>query len=179
MKQIYLLTTILFLNYINSTAQTDIITGLSFPAGLAINGNELYIAEYNGDKISKIDITATTPTATDVVDVEEPWYLIIDNNILYITETTGTVSKLTLSTTLSTNDIINKKSVKIFPNPSVDYIQIQGLIKSENYRIYNVIGSEISKGSINTNEKIDVRNYSNGLYFLKFENGDTIKFLKE
>ncbi|MDO6598048.1 T9SS type A sorting domain-containing protein [Oceanihabitans sp. 2_MG-2023] len=85
----------------------------------------------------------------------------------------------TTNNDLSTNDIIIKKSVKIFPNPSVDYIQIQGLTKSENYRIYNVIGSEISKGSINTNKKIDVSNYSNGLYFLKFENGDTIKFLKE
>ena len=80
---------------------------------------------------------------------------------------------------LSTNDIIIKKSVKIFPNPSVNYIQIQGLTKTENYRIYNITGSEISKGSINTNEKIDVSNYSNGLYFLKFENGDTFKFLKE
>ena len=32
---------------------------------------------------------------------------------------------------------------------------------------------------IDDNEKIEVANYPNGFYFLKLENGNTIKFLKE
>lgn len=72
---------------------------------------------------------------------------------------------------------INK--ISLYPNPSSNSIQISGLTGVENYTIYNVVGKEISKGVISLDEKIDVKNYSNGLYFLKFENGNTIKFIKE
>ena len=37
------------------------------------------------------------------------------------------------------------------------------------------IGKQIN----NFNEKINIQNLSNGLYFLKLENGNTIKFLKK
>jgi hypothetical protein len=69
--------------------------------------------------------------------------------------------------------------LKLFPNPTTDYIQISGLKNIENYSIYNVIGSEISKGTISNDEKVNIQNLTNGLYFLKFENGNTIKFIKE
>ena len=51
MKQICILTTVLFLNCSNLFAQTEVITGLltplpSIPRGIAINGNDLYIAQY-------------------------------------------------------------------------------------------------------------------------------------
>jgi hypothetical protein len=65
MKQIYILATFLFIGITNLNAQaTDVVTGLNGPFALVLNGNDLYIAKFNGNKISKIDITATTPTAT-------------------------------------------------------------------------------------------------------------------
>lgn len=82
------------------------------------------------------------------------------------------------SQTLDLNENSLKK-VKLFPNPTTDYLQISGLKNTENYRIYNVIGLEVSKGTISIDEKINVKNYFNGLYFLKLENGNTIKFVKE
>lgn len=82
--------------------------------------------------------------------------------------------------TLSTQEFGNLNlHVKLFPNPTTEYIQISGLKNTENYSIYNINGSEISTGSISNYEKIDVRNYSNGLYFLKFKKGNTIKFMKK
>lgn len=41
------------------------------------------------------------------------------------------------------------------------------------------VGQEVIKGSINNDEQIDIRNFTNGLYFLKLENGNSIKFIKE
>jgi hypothetical protein len=41
------------------------------------------------------------------------------------------------------------------------------------------MGSEIIKGSISVDEKINVKDYSKGVYFLKFDNGTTVKFVKE
>jgi len=83
------------------------------------------------------------------------------------------------SNTLSTVEYQIEKSIKFHPNPSKDFIQISGLIKTEGYKLYNTLGAELSKGNISDNEKIDIRNLKGGLFFLKFENGNTIKFIKE
>ncbi|RLJ64494.1 putative secreted protein (Por secretion system target) [Lacinutrix venerupis] len=80
---------------------------------------------------------------------------------------------------LSTNKFELDNAFKIYPNPSNDYIYILGLTGIEKYTIYNVLGAKIKKGVISNNEKIDIRDFTNGLYFLKFENGNTIKFLIE
>ena len=80
--------------------------------------------------------------------------------------------------TLSLNDINTKTKIIIFPNPSKDFIQITGLNKIENYRIYNTIGAEMKNGIISDNKKIEIKNFSNGLYFMKFDNGYTLKFMK-
>lgn len=80
---------------------------------------------------------------------------------------------------LSTSEFELKKNIKLFPNPSNDYIQILGLIGDEKYTLYNILGTEIQKGNISNNEQIDIRNLTNGLYFLKFGDENTIKFIKE
>jgi hypothetical protein len=80
---------------------------------------------------------------------------------------------------LSINDISTKTKIIIFPNPSKDFIQITGLDNTENYRIYNTIGAEMKNGIISNNKEIEIKNFPNGLYIMKFENGNTIKFVKE
>jgi len=87
---------------------------------------------------------------------------------------------LEINTSLSTTDEeLTTKNIKIYPNPSSDFIQISGLTKAENYRIYNVIGKEVNNGIISDNEEMDVQHLTEGLYFLKFENGNTLKFMKK
>ena len=81
---------------------------------------------------------------------------------------------------LSTQEFENLNSkIKLFPNPSTEYIQLSNLTKTENYKIYNTIGTEIIKGAISNGEIIDIRILTTGLYFLKLENGNTIKFIKK
>ena len=83
------------------------------------------------------------------------------------------------ATSLSTSNSILTNKISLHPNPSNHYINISGLTKKEKYTIYDILGTEISKGSIFDNEKINIENYSNGFYLLKFENGSTLKFIKE
>jgi DNA-binding beta-propeller fold protein YncE len=158
----------------------DVVTGLNGPMGLALSGNDLYIAEFNfGSKVSKIDIT-TTSTATDVVTgLKGASGVVINGNDLYIAEfLNNRISKLNLSTLSITDNSFNQ-SLNISPNPSSNFIQILGLTKRENYLIYNTLGLKINNGSISENEKIDIQIFSNGIYFIKFENGFTLKFIKE
>ncbi|MCL5130205.1 T9SS type A sorting domain-containing protein [Algibacter sp. L4_22] len=81
---------------------------------------------------------------------------------------------------LSTNNFeIAQNKIKIFPNPSSELITISGLKKDDSYKIYNVLGSIMDKGIIHDKEKINIQNLNNGLYFLKFDQGNTIKFIKK
>ena len=48
-------------------AQTTILTGLNLPHDILLDGTDLYIAEWNIERVVKIDVSADTPTITAVV----------------------------------------------------------------------------------------------------------------
>ena len=167
----------------NSPIVIDVVTGLNNPNQMELIGNEIYIAEYLSNKISKINITESSPIATTVeTELNSPTGLAFDNNttILYISEIDGNkISKFDFSL-LSTSDILNlRNKISVYPNPSKYFIKIVGLNKNENYIIYNSLGVEITNGSVFNNQKININNLTNGLYVLKFENRNVIKFIKD
>ena len=96
-------------------------------------------------------------------------YNIQKESTLQLTESTLGISGIELS-----SDTLN-----LYPNPSRNFIQISGLKKLENYSIFSLLGTEISKGTISDKESIDTQNLNNGVYLLKFNNGNTLKFIKE
>ena len=83
-----------------------------------------------------------------------------------------------MDTSLSLSKV-SLESIVLHPNPSKDFIKISGLKSTEDYRIYNILGAQVSSGIVSNNTEIDVRGVSRGLYFLKFNNGNAVKFLKE
>ena len=87
---------------------------------------------------------------------------------------------VSISPPLSVDDLdIDDKKVRLFPNPSSDFLKVSGLTKAENYKIFNILGAQVNEGIISNGEKIQIENLTNGLYFLKFNDGNTIKFLKK
>lgn len=96
---------------INLNAQiVDVLTtGLSDPAGIAISGNTLYIAEsFGANKISKIDISSASPTKIDVVTgLSGPDGLAISGNTLYIAEINADkISKIDISSATPTVETV-------------------------------------------------------------------------
>lgn len=92
----------------------------------------------------------------------------------------GSSSIIENCSTLGLEDIKNKDSKYVlFQNPTSNFLQILGLAKRENYIIFNSLGKEIFRGSIYDNEKINIEGISNGLYILKLENGNNLKFIKD
>jgi len=158
----------------------DILTITDAFFGLALNGDDLYFSNFSGNKISKINITESTPTVTDVVTgLNGPAGLAIYGDYLYIGEIgANKISKFNL-TTLSTKENTLEQNVNLFPNPSNNFIQLQGLQESIAYKIYSSIGQLINKGVISNEERIGIQKLSNGLYFLKLDNMSALKFVKE
>jgi len=76
-------------------------------------------------------------------------------------------------------EIIVKNKKTIYPNPSSGSIRILGIYEKQAYKIYNLMGAKVLKGSINFNENIEIQHLKRGLYFLKLENGNPIKFIKK
>ncbi len=99
MKKINLIGIILLLLITASVqAQTTVVSGLKNPRSILLNGNDLYVAEFQGNKVSKIDISSPTPTAIDVVTgLNYPVGLLLNGNDLYITEYTGKLLKVDIT----------------------------------------------------------------------------------
>ncbi|ARV05993.1 hypothetical protein BTO04_04430 [Polaribacter sp. SA4-10] len=81
-------------------------------------------------------------------------------------------------TSLSINEYNEDATTFIFPNPAESFIKIYNLIKPQYYKIYNMLGKEVSSGIITDNENINIENLTSGVYFLKLENANALKFIK-
>ena len=82
-------------------------------------------------------------------------------------------------TTLGVDDITDVKfSLKLYPNPAINYIRVLGLSEKANYIIYNLLGKKVGKGMVENDEDITIQNLSNGTYFIRIENAKAIKFIK-
>lgn len=83
------------------------------------------------------------------------------------------------SLTLSIDENSQNQEIQIFPTKTSNHIKINGLKSPIDYKIYNILGLEVKGGTISNQEKIVVEEFSNGIYFLKLKNVDTIKFIKK
>ena len=64
-------------------------------------------------------------------------------------------------------------------NPVKDEIKIKTIHNdAQAFVIYNVLGIKVLEGTLSENKKIPFKQYSKGIYFLKLNNKQTIKFIK-
>jgi hypothetical protein len=73
---------------------------------------------------------------------------------------------------LAVQDISEQKSIKIYPNPVVDKLNLHIPIKHSGgvLTIYNLVGQQVYQSLItNINNQIDISNYPNGPYFIMYD----------
>ena len=169
----------------SSLVVTDVVDGLTNPVGLVFKGDELFITEPMSntvaDKIHKINTTENSPELTEVLTgVSGPRGVVFSGDILYIAEASaGKISKLNL-VTVSINQIVeNNSPMTIFPNPATNTIQVSGLTRIENYKIYNVLGKQILEGNITNAGNINIISLTKGVYFFKLDNRIALRFIKK
>jgi len=184
---------------------TDVLTGIKRPKALALQDNELYIgfdvddASDKFDRIAKVDITTKKTIATDInrgtfreINTIIPHKSGI--HILYyditkktfkngvtidITDTLkGKIAKLDTSV-LSTTDYDKiETNFKLYPNPSQEFIQISNIKAPQSYILYKIDGSIVKNGIASEDEKITTQMLSSGIYFIKLENNNVLRFIK-
>lgn len=131
---------------------------------LDIENNHMYLLSTNGDLLDRYDLDGSNKTSIQSYSGSFPKDIVI----------------FKVDSTLSLNDseVFNDK-LFLFPNPSNEFIQIMNLESKLYYAIYNTLGAEIQNGRITSEDQIDVSGFENGLYFIKFENGTTLQFIKK
>ena len=101
-----------------------------------------------------------------------------------IFETNAAVSSLYYdirTTLLKTDEVKPAAAIKLYPNPSKDYLHIELMQAptSQTILIRNYTGRIVKEFSI-TNEKatLDITDLSQGVYWLQDQNGGSYRFLK-
>ncbi len=62
--------------------------------------------------------------------------------------------------------------LKLFPNPTSDYFEVQGPEGVANVTIYNLFGTTIDNFSFQSGEKYSISNFAKGLYLVALEDED-------
>ena len=169
-----------------------------------VNANSVYRFKLNLLNITysqyNYDITTTTnynsygqPTSTTMSYRYHSCNVIASKNanVLSTTEIdlvgSGITSVITSDLTFIGNYIVTSlkepsetSTFALFPNPVTDFITVSGLQGNETLRFYNFSGQlVITQKASSETEKVQVNNLPAGMYLLKMDNGQTLKFLKK
>lgn len=77
------------------------------------------------------------------------------------------------------SELFEKEEIKTYPNPTTNFITVTGLLNSESYVIYDMMGRQLQNGILNNNDTINIENLATGKYLLQFSNGATSTILKK
>ena len=153
------------------------LSGFEKPFGMRLYKDILYIAELDGDKISSIDLAAPNPVKTVLYsDIPSPVDIEVnDMGIFVMHENPNRI--ILLKNTLGI-DKISKPVLKLYPNPTSDYLEFTDIFTPTEYVIYDTFGKTVSKGRLEPKSKIEINQLSTGIYFLHLKNNTPIKFVK-
>ena len=141
---------------------------------LEVNFNSASSPSLVGGAWISIDVAVDLSAFTDLKQFgitnnnkNNSWY---DNLYFYKAATAG----------ISDNELLN---VSMYPNPTVDRLNISASNTIKNASIFNILGKKVMSLEINKNsESIDVSSLASGIYLIKYQLDNatgTAKFIKE
>jgi len=85
---------------------------------------------------------------------------------------------LTLVTPIHSKD---KNDIQLYPNPVQTELTVSGILKANSrVSIYNAVGAKMIEKTVSgTQAKFDVSNFRCGIYFVRFTDGSSLKFIKQ
>ncbi len=158
--------------------------------GIAIYNANGFVSDLVGTGVDNLPATTTTPvTLSQTLTIPEGavpssalpagQFYKVDTALFtpgFASYIAGASSDVNL-VPLSISDL-NRKSMSIYPNPTQSELNISGDTEIKSADIYNSIGKLVLTSPELSLRKIDVSSLSSGIYFLKINNAQTIKFVK-
>jgi hypothetical protein len=157
--------------------------------------NRVLIAQLTteGELFFKLNVAIGTPEGKSEYYVpENPGYrtdVAGSDPILEILDTTLTFMSSKFIPTAIVNNGLVKNGITVYPNPTrnICYISLPSDFTEGNYTIYNMAGNSVMSKNITNkferhNEKVDLSNYPNGIYFVQVQskgNHSTFKVIKK
>lgn len=71
------------------------------------------------------------------------------------------------------------QTVSIFPNPTKDFLNFEGLNTEINVTVFDVLGKQVIDKNLSVGEKLDVSVLVSGIYTIKLNDKISTKFIKE
>jgi subtilisin family serine protease len=126
----------------------------------------------------------------EIIDIEAPESGTYTLTVTHKGSLVGTIPpQQAYSLILTGNNITLNNSdfeitdIRVFPNPTSDFVNIQGIISKVDYELYNIQGKLIDTGVISSdNNQINLSGFNKGIYLLKLNNGNgftTNKIIKQ
>jgi hypothetical protein len=98
--------------------------------------------------------------------------------ILHNFSLSGNTSNWINDNSLSNSKYNKNNTLNLYPNPASNFIKISGINGTEEIDIFDALGKKVSETIISNNKRIKIQNLSNGIYFIKFKNGNIKKLIK-
>jgi hypothetical protein len=160
-------------NHAAQNGETSAIQTLPVPQGGQWVSLDIPLADFvaasNPSNLARNSIKEIVITAARA-DNQQPLYFYFDN--LYFHKNT-----------LLSNDNFALSTVKLYPNPTSNTLNIEAQNTIQSIAIYDILGQEILNKEINSlSTGLDVSNLSNGVYMIKTVIGgvnSSTKFIKE
>ncbi|MEL6561461.1 MAG: cadherin-like domain-containing protein [Bacteroidota bacterium] len=168
----------------------NLLAGKALESYNPIHGNDVTIFTANNKDWQQWEITDGGNGSFQVKGKFNPLYLTEINGEAKMAAANGSDSQrwiledATVSNCASTSARIESRSVSviedqtfdqngisIFPNPTIDYITVNMKLEEPvQYELVNGFGQSVLKGELTSEDKsIDIRELSNGIYFLRME----------
>lgn len=69
--------------------------------------------------------------------------------------------------------------ITLFPNPSSNYLEATGINQNLSYIIYALNGRIVTNGIIKSHHRINIQSLTPGIYFLRINTLESLRFIKE
>lgn len=175
----YIVYTSSFLNASNQNVQfkkADFSNGKIYAASVRVNGSNVS----GSGKIGEFWFKAKTGLpANSFFNISASNASRINNSNVSATLTGGSTSLTVVKNAVGINENNLEHNIQLFPNPASHVITLQSTEHSiVSYSIFDVVGREISNGEFVNSKTIDISEYANGTYVIRFESEGTSVYKK-
>ena len=125
----------------------------------------------NGDTIIRVNISSNNDTYVIPMNKTVTGLEIDPNN--WVLNTDSVIKEDPSLISLSTASIELDKDIKVFPNPTTDFVSISNNTEqSAQFTLRNLLGTPLIQiTNSKANQSIDLSAYANGIYLLEINNG--------